>query len=369
MVQFWLDNPIELFNMDNFNNDKTTSSDKYIKILNMLALLTIVIGTGFIVKTKKSYYFAIMVLILSLTILIRSNISTSLFTTVEKFNKTNTLTNAYDTGIYLVKAINIDPNNLNNLIYVNSSLNLNKGDIIAFNSNGNILETNIITDINYTVDTQLPVIILLNNLKNNYSKYTTRILKVSDSSPNIVNAPDGNESISKSTFGASNNLDGNRKEWDLELANMKVPGFPDDTFKYQGPPYGDLNCRQSDTNNPMGTINVTEYDNYPTMYGTCNVGNTVDGKPNDKIMTENQEATVSQRVDDLLFHKGNSQASFTPMPVDTLPNNQEAFANFCYRSPTNLLNPKYGSIFVNDPEKLKLIMKLTKPTGTENGGG
>ena len=155
----------------------------------------------------------------------------------------------------------------------------------------------------------------------------------------------------------------------LIFLGIPICTFPDDTFKYQGPPYGDLNCRQSDTNNPMGTINVTEYDNYPTMYGTCNVGNTVDGKPNDKIMTENQEATVSQRVDDLLFHKGNSQASFTPMPVDTLPNNQEAFANFCYRSPTNLLNPKYGSIFVNDPEKLKLIMKLTKPTGTENGGG
>jgi hypothetical protein len=86
-------------------------------------------------------------------------------------------------------------------------------------------------------------------------------------------------------------------------------------------------------------------------------------------MTTNQEATVSQRVDDLLFHKGNAQTRFTPMPVDTLPNNQEAFAHFCYRNPTNLVNAKYASIFVNDPEKYKLVSKLARATGTENGGG
>jgi hypothetical protein len=39
-----------------------------------------------------------------------------------------------------------------------------------------------------------------------------------------------------------------------------------------------------------------------------------------------------------------------------------------YRNPTNLINPKYGSIFVNDPAKLKLVMKLARATGTEGRG-
>jgi hypothetical protein len=110
------------------------------------------------------------------------------------------------------------------------------------------------------------------------------------------------------------------------------------------------------------------------MYGTCNVGDlniTDDGRvvDNDYLMTDNFEKTVSMRVDDLLFHKGNAQSRFSPNAVDTMPDNQEAFAHFCYRSPTNLINPKYASIFVNDPDKFKLITQLAKATGTENGGG
>jgi hypothetical protein len=85
-------------------------------------------------------------------------------------------------------------------------------------------------------------------------------------------------------------------------------------------------------------------------------------------MTDVFENSVSQRVNDLLFHRANSQFAFYPVPVQDTPNDQEAFGNFCYRSPTNLVNPKYGSIFVNEPEKLRLIAKLTKATGTENGG-
>jgi hypothetical protein len=147
-----------------------------------------------------------------------------------------------------------------------------------------------------------------------------------------------------------------------------VPGF-EDTYPYQGQPNGSLKCRESTIDNPMGTINVTEYDAPPTMYGTCNVAEMTNGVLNDTLMTENQEATVSQRVDDLLFHKGNSQAMFSPVPIDTNPDNSIAFANFCYNSPTNLVNAKYASIFVNDPEKYKLVSKLAKATGTENGGG
>jgi hypothetical protein len=106
------------------------------------------------------------------------------------------------------------------------------------------------------------------------------------------------------------------------------------------------------------------------MFGTCNEAEmNSNGVQNNTVMTENQEATVSQRVDDLLFHRGNSQWHYSPVPVDTIPNDQGGFANFLYRSPTNLVNPKYASVFVNDPEKFKLVAKLARATGTENGGG
>jgi hypothetical protein len=120
----------------------------------------------------------------------------------------------------------------------------------------------------------------------------------------------------------------------------------------------------------MGSIQVPEYDKAPTLFGTCNSQelNSSSGKTNDYTMTDNQEATVSQRVDDLLFHKGNSQWNYSPMPVDTIPNDQEGFAHFLYRNPTNLVNPKYGSVFVNEPEKLKLVMKLARAQGNEGGG-
>jgi hypothetical protein len=147
-----------------------------------------------------------------------------------------------------------------------------------------------------------------------------------------------------------------------------IPGT-NPTYDYQGQPYGSLKCRGSDINNPMGTINVTEYDSQPTMYGTCNVAETTNGKYNDTLMTENQEATLSQSVNDLLFHKGNSQMVFSPMPSDTLPNNQNAFANWCYNTPSNGVNVKYASVFVNDPDKYKVVAGLAKATGTENGGG
>ena len=378
MTEFWLNNFMELFDIDNFNMSGS-KTDNYIKVLNVVALLTIVIGTVTIILTKQPFYFTIVVLVLSLTILIKSNISTtSMFTPTDSILNSR-LSNSYDTGVYLIKAVNIDPNGLNNVIYVNTALNFNKGDILAFSSNGRIIETNIVSDIQYTIDNHSPVIILLNNMKNNYSKYTTRILKVSDSSPNIISPPDGNMSIGKNNgtsdpmamatqnYPPFNLPNADRNDWNLELATMVGDT---NSYVYQGQPYGNLKCRNSDTSNPMGVIQVPEYDAAPTMYGTCNVGELApNGTLNNDFMTTNQEATVSQRVDDLLFHKGNAQAQFSPMPVDTLPNDQEAFGHFCYRNPTNLVNVKYGSIFVNDPEKMKLVTQLARATGTENGGG
>jgi hypothetical protein len=375
MIDFWLNDFTNLFSTENLKFDNHTSSENYIKILNLVALLSIIIGLVLTVVTKKSLYFGLIIIVMSFTILIKSNITTTFFTATQV---PSILTNSFDTGVYLVKSVNKGDNQL----YVNASLPFNKGDVIALNNGISNLETNIVSDIKYTTEDNTPVIILLSNIKNNYSKYSTKIMKVSDSSPSIVAPPDGNisiqnagqngmsdpQSMSVQNYPQFQLPNQNRNDWNLELSTM-IPGQAN-TYEYQGQPYGNLKCRDSSVNNPMGTINITEYDNSPTMFGTCNVGGKdPSGILNDTKMTFNQEATVSQRVDDLLFHKGNSQTQYSPMPVDTLPNDQEGFAHFLYRSPTNLVNPKYASIFVNEPDKFKLVSRLAQATGTENGGG
>jgi hypothetical protein len=113
----------------------------------------------------------------------------------------------------------------------------------------------------------------------------------------------------------------------------------------------------------MESINVTEFDSKPTMFGSCNVNMSGDK------MNEIYESGVSMRRDDLIYHRGNSQQNFYPVAVDTLPNQQDLFAAYCYQTPGNLVNPKYASIFVNDPKQFKLVSKLARATGTENGGG
>jgi len=375
MVQFWLDNLQELVNTQNFNLN-VPEPEKTIRMLNAVALASLVLGIIFSYTKKNAKYFGIGVVAMSVTILIHSNAKAS-------FSSVNpVLDSAFDTGAYLVKNAESTKDKLNNTLVVNEALNFNTGDVIALSNNNTILEVNIVSGVKYTPD-GLPVIVLLKPLKGNYSKYTTKILKVSDNAPAIVPPPDGNISIQSA--GTGNNISSdplvlsmqnypkfglpnqNRFDWNLEQSSM-VAGTPA-TYNYQGQPNGNLKCRESTVENPMGTINVTEYNAPPTMYGTCNVGESTDGVLNDTLMTRNQEATVSQSVNDLLFHKGNSQTVYGPMPIDTMPDNQAAFANFCYNSPTNMINVKYGSIFVNDPEKYKLVSKLTRATGTENGGG
>jgi hypothetical protein len=387
-TQFWLNDITQLINPNNLNFLNKSGNQRNIMLLNLISGLAIIIGTGCLIKTKKKIFISLVILVLSLSIFIKVFFLSESFKSVgvSRFTETvspererpinSKLSNSYDTGVVLVRDINGDnPSGLNNALYVNQAFNFNKGDIIALSTNGAILETCIIEGIQYTTDSNTPVIILLNPLKNSYSKSVTKILKVSDSSPNIVVPPDPNLSIQQSGGGSGDinkmavanfpkytlpNL--NRNDWNLELATY---GPSEPTYEYQGQPFGPLKCRTSNVSNPMGTINVTEYDAPPTMYGTCNVQE----NNNDYKMTTNQEATVSQRVDDLLFHKGNAQAQFSPVAIDTLPNDQEAFAHFCYRNPTNLVNPKYASIFVNEPDKFMMVSKLARATGTENGGG
>jgi hypothetical protein len=350
----------------------TNQEENYIKLLNIIALVTIIVGLSATFLYKKSMYFGIVIIILCITIIIHSRLTMN---TKSSFTGIDDISTAFDTGAYLIQNSNLSSSGLNNSINVNQAMYFNVGDVInIIDRSTNLFETNIISDIRYNNTNNTPILILMKNLSHPYTARNTHIMKVSDTTPNVVPPPDGNISIGRKQLPADphswglirgpNDLPNwDRTDYDLELSTM-IPGLPN-PYPYQGQPYGNLKCRQSTLNNPMGTINVTEYDAPPTMYGTCNVGE----DDNNQKMTSNQEATVSQRVDDLLFHKGNSQFMYSPMPVDTLPDNQTAFANFLYRSPTNLVNPKYASIFVNDPEKFKLVSSLARATGTENGGG
>jgi len=384
MVQFWLDDVKTLLNPDNFDLNNLNPTDKKIKILNIIALASLVAGLYMCYRKKDPKYFLMSVGVMSFTIFLKPQNGNDSFSKVSsQFTKIESaLSNSFDTGAYLVKNANgDDQSGLNNILYINQSTNINKGDIIALSVNNVTLETNIVSDVKFTTNENLPVLILLNPLKNNYPKSTTKILKVSDNSPGEIPPPNGNISIQNAqnvdtndplqmaaqNFPKFNLPNQSKNDWNLEQSTI-IPNQVN-PYTYQGQPYGNLKARLSDVNNPMGTINVTEYDSPPTMYGTVNVGDYTNGVLNDNIMTSNQEATVSQRVDDLLFHRGNSQMMFSPMPVDTLPDNQDAFANWVYNSPTNLVNVKYASIFVNEPEKYKAIARLAKATGTENGGG
>ena len=385
MIPFWLDNIGSLIDTKNFNMDNLNQSQKKIQMLNIVASLSLITGLILAFKKKKVFYFGGAVLVMAVTILIKSNTKISTFTNVDA----NTLLDsAWDTGAFLIKTANQnDPSGINNKLYINQATNFNKGDVIALSNGNQILETNIVSDVQYTLEQGMPVLILVNNLNGTYPKNSTRILKVSDAAAEIVPPPDGNLSIQSANNGfletgykgtsdpmemAVQNYPSfklpnqNRFDWNLEQSSM-IPGTTP-TYVYQGQPYGSLKSRDPTVQNPMGTINVTEYGAPPTMYGTTNVGETINGKSVDTIMTENQEATVSQSVNDLLFHRGNSQMMFSPTAVDTLPDNRAAFANFCYNTPTNMINVKYASVFVNDPDKFKTVARLAKATGTEGRG-
>ena len=377
MVDFWLNNIQDLFSPKNFESANLTQQQKKVQILNIIALTALILSLYFSYRKKNSKYFAMGFGVMAFTIVLnrQTNVNSprSGFTNISS----TILDTAFDTGSRILE----NANKGTNLLYINQTTNINRNDVIALSINDKILETNIVSDIKSTTNNNLPVLMLVNPLKTNYPSGITKILKVSDSSPDIIPPPDGNVSIQRAgNTGTSDPLqmaasrhpkfnlpNQNRYDWNLEQSGM-VPGG-ENNYVYQGQPYGNLTCRGSTQANPMGNINVTEYDQAPTMYGTCNVAETTDGVYNDTLMTRNQESTVSQRVDDLLFHRGNSQMMFSPMPADTLPNNQNAFANWCYNTPANGVNVKYASIFVNDPEKYKLISRLAKATGTENGGG
>jgi hypothetical protein len=355
MADFWLNKPTELVNVDNFN----FKENKKIKILNVLTLLSLVLGIILVLKTRNKNYFVFSCIVVILIIFYYKNTSTF-------SSETKSLN--FELKIVLLKSVsetNAD-NPKNNKIFVSNNDGLKEGDVIVLQDSVGNSQTNIISDVIVSPESSLMVLFRY-PITFNFQPNMTKFFKVGSANPQILSPPEGNISIGKndepreqpsSYLNTMSTTD--RHDFNLEQSTYFQDGYPG----AQGPPDGPLKCRQPTVDNPMGVLNLDDYGKKPTMFGTCKA----DNPETIKAMETTVEYNIPQRVNDILFHKGNSQQRFTPMPVDTLPNQQDQFAFFLYQNPTNLVNPKYASIFVNDPEKYKLVAKLAKATGTENGG-
>jgi len=413
MVNFWLDDFSSIIDFDNFKyqNDEC---DNNVKILNLISLLVVILCLSITIKTKKSFYFGLCIIILSIIIIyyynnIKDNMNKSkstfisssgpsgpsgpsapfgpsgpsstsapfgpsgqsgpsgnyIKTTDEIVKEEVSKVPLYKNGIELLENV-VDSNKNGEFtkLLVNSTVNIYSGDIIKIQDKftETINEINIVS--NAYISGSDNIILLRNQLRYNYIKKQTIINVIKSTKAQILSQPNPELSIQNSNNTGSDidsilkskePTDFNRKDYNYSPYNSK--------YQLQGPPYGDLRCRESSLNNPMGVININEFNEKPTMFGTCN-----SNLDRDK-MTSNYESGISKRINDILYHHSNSQNMFSPMAVDTIPNQQDAFAYFCYQSPTNLINPKYLSVFTHEPEKFKMLAQLANATGTENGGG
>lgn len=331
MVKFWLDDFKDIVSPDNFElNDRN-------KVLNVISLFIIIVSLLVSLKTKNEFYFGAGFIILSILIIIHNKMqyfSENRYSSVF-YNNTNDPGNvsSSDTNTILTEDSVVNDSRVS----VNNIENLYPGDIVLLNGPTN--ETNIIGSVNGVDNT----VIFRNAFKNNYPK-GTQLSVIKSVRPQIISQSDPNMSIEGSK-GFTNPPNGKKE------------------YSYYSPKVDNLSCRYPMQNNPMGNIGIEEYDERNKYYGSCN-----ENPGNNESMTDLYESGVSQRINDVIYHRGNSQSRFTPTAVDTVPNAQDQFAMFCYQNPGNLVNPKYASVFVNDPEKFKLVASLAKATGTENGG-
>lgn len=87
------------------------------------------------------------------------------------------------------------------------------------------------------------------------------------------------------------------------------------------------NCTMPTLENPFMNVNYIDYLDNPNRPPACD--------PNDpeikKDIDDNFYNNLFRNVDDL-WGKMNSQRQFYTMPSTTIPNDREAFANWCYKS-------------------------------------
>jgi hypothetical protein len=138
-TQFWLNDVTELINLNNITFFDKSGDKRIVMFLNLLASLSIIIGSVYVFKTKNKVYLSLIILILSITIFIKTSFIKNNFTSVSNFTEVSpeqrpintNLTNSYNTGSFLVRDFDgNNPSGLNNALYVNQALNFNKGYII-----------------------------------------------------------------------------------------------------------------------------------------------------------------------------------------------------------------------------------------------
>lgn len=85
-------------------------------------------------------------------------------------------------------------------------------------------------------------------------------------------------------------------------------------------------CIPSTRNNPFGNVTQNEYIDNPTRPPAC------DYEENKEAVEKNWGFNLYKDIDDAIWERNNSQRQWYPMPWTTIPNDQGAFANWCYRT-------------------------------------
>lgn len=94
--------------------------------------------------------------------------------------------------------------------------------------------------------------------------------------------------------------------------------------------YQKATCRKSNIENPFKNPPITDFNNgdHPVA---CNDD---DSKMNDILINKNFDANLYRDIEDLYDVK-NSQRQFYTVPVTSIPNNQKAFAEWCWGNTEN----------------------------------
>jgi hypothetical protein len=85
-------------------------------------------------------------------------------------------------------------------------------------------------------------------------------------------------------------------------------------------------CVKPTLDNPFMNVGFADYKDFPNRPQACNVM-----KKPVKQMIKQYFDTNLNRADDDIFHKGSSDRQFYTMPITTIPNDQQSFAEWCFK--------------------------------------
>lgn len=110
-------------------------------------------------------------------------------------------------------------------------------------------------------------------------------------------------------------------------------------------------CRPATKDNPFGNPNITDFGVEQKYSGIC--------------QDENSKTVQNEVLNDGIFMNSNDyvwrrnqQSMWNSVPGGTVPNDQTAFANWCYNDQNNC---KAGNVFMKNPELAKEFLNTCKP--------